>query len=62
MRFATNQGELVVQVEDEDVELKIVQKNGVLVVRDKTGKREFTLTAGQGEIDVMEKDGIKPPM
>ncbi|MBI1914598.1 MAG: hypothetical protein HYS12_07650, partial [Planctomycetes bacterium] len=32
--------------------------NGV-VVQDKTSKREFTLTAGKGEIEVLEKDGIK---
>ncbi len=58
IRFATNQGELVVEVEDPNVEIKVVQ-NGV-VVQDKTTKREFTLSAGQGTIEVFEKDGVGP--
>src|SRR5437667_3077668 len=33
-------------------------QNGV-VVEDQTSKRKFTLTAGKGEIEVLEKDGIK---
>jgi tRNA A-37 threonylcarbamoyl transferase component Bud32/Leucine-rich repeat (LRR) protein len=57
LRFATNQGELIVQIEDKNVEVKIVQ-NGI-VIQDKTAKREFTLTAGPGEIEVLETDGIK---
>ncbi len=57
IRYATNQGELVVEVDDPAVEVKIVQ-NGV-VVQDKTSKREFTLTAGKGQIEVLEKDGLK---
>jgi serine/threonine protein kinase/uncharacterized membrane protein len=56
-RLATNQGELVIEVDDKDVEVKIVQ-NGV-VVQDKTNKREFTLTAGKGEIEVVDRDGLK---
>ena len=56
-RVATNKGELVIEVDDKDVEVKIVQ-NGV-VVQDKTAKREFTLTAGKGEIEVFERDGVK---
>jgi serine/threonine protein kinase/Leucine-rich repeat (LRR) protein len=57
IRIATNQGELVVEVDDPNVEIKVVQ-NGV-VVQDKTAQREFTLTAGKGQIEVFEKDGIK---
>jgi uncharacterized membrane protein len=57
IRIATNQGELVVEVDDPGVEIKVVQ-NGV-VVQDKTAQREFTLTAGKGQIEVFEKDGIK---
>ena len=55
-RVVTNKGELVIEVDDKDIEVKIVQ-NGV-VVQDKTAKREFTLTAGKGEIEVTEKNGV----
>jgi Leucine-rich repeat (LRR) protein len=57
IRIVTNQGELVVQVDDPNVETKVVQ-NGV-VVQDKTAQRDFTLSAGKGQIEVFEKDGIK---
>jgi Leucine-rich repeat (LRR) protein/tRNA A-37 threonylcarbamoyl transferase component Bud32 len=57
IRFATNQGEVVVQIDDDNVELRITQ-NGV-VVQDTTSKRQFTLTAGRGEIEVLETDGVK---
>jgi serine/threonine protein kinase/Leucine-rich repeat (LRR) protein len=56
-RIITNQGELVVSVADPGVEVKIVQ-DGV-IVQDKTTNRAFTLTAGKGEIEVFEKDGVK---
>ncbi len=56
-RVVFNKGELVIEVEDKDIEVKIVH-NGV-VVQDKPSKREFTLTAGKGEIEVLERDGIK---
>src|SRR6202007_982333 len=48
-RFATNKGVLVVQVDDANVEVAIKQ-NGV-IVRDRTTKREFVLTAGDGEVE-----------
>jgi serine/threonine protein kinase/Leucine-rich repeat (LRR) protein len=57
IRFVTNQGELVVKVDDPTIEIKIVQ-DGV-EVHDKTSKREFTLTAVNGEIAVLEKEGVK---
>ncbi|MBM4071908.1 MAG: hypothetical protein FJ271_23725 [Planctomycetes bacterium] len=57
IRFATNQGELKIEVADDKVEVKITHNN--VVIEDKTSKREFTLTAGKGEIEVWEKDGIK---
>jgi anti-sigma factor RsiW len=57
IRFATDRGELVVDVDDKDVAIRIVQ-NGV-VVQDRTSKREFTLPAGKGEIEIWEKDGTK---
>ena len=57
IRLVTNQGELVIDVRDPSVDVR-VELNGA-VVRDKTSQRQFTLTAGKGEIEVMEKDGIK---
>jgi hypothetical protein len=57
IRIVTNQGELVVEVDDPNVQIKVVQ-NGV-IVQDKTAQRQFTLTAGKGQIEVFEKDGIK---
>ena len=58
LRFATNKGELVVQVDARDIEIAVKQ-NGV-VVQDRTTKREFVLTAGDGEIEVYEKaSGLK---
>ncbi len=57
IRFATNQGELVIEIDDPNIEVKVLQ-NGA-IVQDKTKDREFTLTAGKGEIEVLEKDGIK---
>ena len=56
-RIVTDKGQLLIEVDDKDVEVKIVQ-NGV-VVQDKTNQREFTLRAGKGEIEVLEKDGVK---
>jgi serine/threonine protein kinase len=57
-RYATNKGDLVVRVEDDNVQLTVTQ-NGV-IVSDRTTKREFTLTAGDGQIDVYEKSsGLK---
>jgi hypothetical protein len=52
IRFATNRGELVVEVNDPAVEIA-VRQNG-LVVQDKTTQREFLLTAGAGEVEVYE--------
>lgn len=56
IRFATNQGELVIEVDDPNIEIQIVQ-NGV-VVKDKSKDREFTLTAMDGEIQVLDSDGL----
>lgn len=56
IRFATNQGELVIEVDDPSIEVQIIQ-NGA-IVKDKTKDREFTLTATNGEIKVLG-DGIK---
>ncbi len=56
IRFATNQGELVIEVDDPNIEVQIVQ-NGA-VVKDKTKDREFTLTASDGQIKVLDNDGL----
>ncbi len=57
VRVITNTGELVVRIDDPSVEVRIIQ-NG-LVVRDKTGDREFELSAVDGMIEVLEKNGVK---
>jgi serine/threonine protein kinase len=56
-RLVSNVGGLVVEVDDEEVLVKVLR--GGVVVHDKTSKRKFTLTAGEGEIEVVERDGIK---
>jgi hypothetical protein len=58
VRYATNRGVLVVQVDDPTVEVAI--KQGGAVVRDPSTQREFVLTAGAGEVEVFEKaSGLK---
>jgi len=58
LRFAGNKGELIVQVDDPAVEVAVKQ-NGVVVL-DRTTRREFVLTAGDGEVEVYEKEsGLK---
>jgi serine/threonine protein kinase/Leucine-rich repeat (LRR) protein len=57
LHFATNQGELVVEIHDPTVEVAVKQDN--LLVHDKTSKREFVLAAKNGAIEVYEKDGVK---
>jgi serine/threonine protein kinase len=58
VRFGTGTGELVVQIDDPNVEVSIRQNN--VVVQDKTTKREFELSAGDGVIEVYEKtSGLK---
>lgn len=58
IRFATDRGELVIEVDDQDIEVRVV-RNGA-VVTDRTTRREFTLRAGAGEVEVFEKDGVGP--
>ena len=57
IRIVTNKGELVVEPDDPTVEV-VVKMNGE-VVQVRTTNREFTLTAGDGQVEVYEKDGIK---
>jgi len=58
IHVVTNQGVLIVNVNDPSVVLTVRQNH--LVVADRTTQREFTLTAGDGEIEVYENDsGLK---
>ncbi len=57
VRIATNKGELVVEVDDPRIEV-VIRGDGVLL-HDRTAKREFVLTAGDGEIEVFERDGVR---
>ncbi|MCX7700041.1 MAG: protein kinase [Gemmataceae bacterium] len=58
IRVATNKGEIVVDVDDPNLEVRVIQ-NGV-VVQDKTKQREFVISAGDSVLEVYEKDGIGP--
>lgn len=58
VRVITNTGELVVQIEDPGVAVRIIQ-NGIVVVSDTTDDREFELKAVEGKIEVLEKNGVK---
>lgn len=57
-RFMTNQGVLVIEVNDPNIE--VVVKMDSVVVHEKTNKREFVLDAKEGQVEVFEKDGIGP--
>jgi WD40 repeat protein len=57
IRFATNKGVLVVEIDDPTLRIEIEQNE--LVVRDKTLDREFTLTAMDGQVRVFEKAGVE---
>ncbi len=54
VRIATNKGELVVEVNDDNVEI-VVKQDGAIVV-DKTKNRRFVLTAKDGEIEFLDPD------
>ncbi len=55
IRIMTNEGELVVEVDDENIEVT-VKKDGV-VITDKSKKREYVLKAGKGEVVFHDPDG-----
>jgi hypothetical protein len=57
VRFVNNKGQLIVEVNDPHVDVRIVQ-NGV-VVRDWTTQREFTLEVGDGRVEVAESSGLE---
>lgn len=56
IRFATNEGELILEVEDKSVAVTL-SLNGV-VIDDPMQNRRYVLKAGKGQIEVREKDGI----
>lgn len=58
IRVATHKGEIVVELDDPHLEVRVIQ-NGV-VVQDKTKQRDFVVSAGDGILEVYEKDGIGP--
>jgi serine/threonine protein kinase len=57
IRLATNQGILIIETDDEAVEVKI-KGQGVTIVDPKT-KREIWVKAGDGEIEVKERNGLQ---
>jgi formylglycine-generating enzyme required for sulfatase activity/serine/threonine protein kinase len=54
IRIATNQGQIIVEVDDPKIEV-LVKDNG-LVIQDGVGRREITVAAGPHELDVTIKD------
>jgi hypothetical protein len=54
VRFVTNQGQVVIEVDDPSLEVT-VKENGA-VIRDPRGKRTITLTAGEHDLEVSVKD------
>jgi eukaryotic-like serine/threonine-protein kinase len=54
-RVITNRGNLMVDVADRDVEVRIVQDGRV--VHERTAQREFTLDAGPGTVEFLSPDG-----
>src|SRR5262249_52993382 len=57
LRFAGNKGVLVMEIDDPDVEVTVRQADVTLA--DRSTKREFVLSAGDGEVEVYEQDGVK---
>jgi eukaryotic-like serine/threonine-protein kinase len=54
LRFATNQGQVVLEVDDPTMEVTI-KENGA-VIRDPQGQRVITLAAGEHDLEVVIKD------
>jgi serine/threonine protein kinase len=54
VRFATNQGEVVIEVDDPDTEVTL--REGGAVIQDRKGQRRITLAAGRHELDVTIQD------
>jgi tRNA A-37 threonylcarbamoyl transferase component Bud32 len=54
IRYVSNKGVLIIHVDDPNVEVTVRQNGSVIV--DKTTMREFTVDAGDGEVQVYEKE------
>ncbi|OWK45689.1 protein kinase domain-containing protein [Fimbriiglobus ruber] len=54
VRVATNQGELVIEVDDPTIEVQVKQGEAVLV--DKSRDREFVLKGGSGEVEFFDPE------
>jgi tRNA A-37 threonylcarbamoyl transferase component Bud32 len=54
VRFATNQGEVVIEVDDPDTEVTV--REGGAVIQDHKGQRRVTLAAGKHDLDVTIQD------
>jgi len=54
IRLATNQGEVVIEVNDPDTEVTL--REGGAVIQDRKGQRRVTLAAGQHELEVAVQD------
>jgi hypothetical protein len=52
IRFATNKGEVVIETDDPDVEVKI--RDGTVIVHDWAKNRKYALTAGDYDLEVRE--------
>jgi hypothetical protein len=57
VRYVTNRGQLVVEVNDPNIDIRVVQ-NGI-VVHDWTTDRAFTLAVGDGSVEVADDDGLE---
>lgn len=57
IRVVTNEGELVVEVDDDRIEVA-VKKDGV-VIHDKSARREYVVKAGEGEVVYLDPDGVE---
>jgi serine/threonine protein kinase/Leucine-rich repeat (LRR) protein len=53
-RFATNQGQVVIEVNDPDTEVTL--KEAGAVIQDRKGQRQVTLAAGKHELEVTVED------
>lgn len=57
IRFATNKGEVIIETDDPDIVVTITQ--GKAEIHDKVKDRRFVLEAGEYQLIVAEKDGVR---
>jgi WD40 repeat protein len=59
-RFATNQGQLVIETEDPDVEVKVSRNGELIEIIDAKSKKNIWLRAGAYQLELTEgKDGLR---